>query len=1626
MGQNTVEILSSINKLLTQVVQNTSSQNKKSENVIKKINQGNVIEPAQSESKGVNVSTGSISGVVKSLAQLPPVVKSIAGLSGKTTKNFEKVIESIVSVTKRLNEAASQDYTQIKKYTDDLGTIANSVHVIMKKMSSAVVLAPIALVGIMLSVPVFIAFAGLLKLITSLGSFLSEADSKKMQEYTKSLDSVMGFMMKASLLVGICLGMGVLLMLGNTGKIVLGGLIAFAGVMLVTIAVMAITGKASNMAKEIGGKALKDMMFFIGGMVLLTAVLFGFGAILMNVNTGKYVLGGLIAFTAVMLVTLAVVGITALAAKWVKDFGTNALKDIMFFTVGMLIITGALFGFGAILMNGDTGKLILGGLIGFAATMVVMISVIGISALAAKWITETKAIDSLWKMMAFAGTAMLMVVASKYLGDMVLSSWDSILAGFGATAAVMLALVGIAVLVSMVKSTVIQGVATLAIVVGLAVAAIGIVYLALKLSDEAKGKWGQITLALVAVTGVLLAFVALAAAATFAAPYIAPGAAALLLVAGFAIGAVLVVQKIVEFQKFKEESGVEWSDVIANVVAIAGVIGVFGVLATAMGVVSPFVALGSIAILPLNLFVIGAISIVKRLIEFSASFLESGVNWDVLGIDLKNLATTVAVFGVLATAMGLVMPFVTLGTIAMLPLNLFVVGATIIMKTLVDFSLSIKESGLSWIDYAKDIAAMATTIGAFSILASALTLVLPFVAVGTLAILPLNIFVAGSLLIMKNLVDFSLSIKESGLSWIDYAKDIAAMATTIGAFSLLASALTVLLPFVTVGTLAILPLNIFVAGSLLIMKNLVDFSLSIKESGLSWGSYVADIAAMATTIGAFSILASALTVVLPFVTVGSLAILPLNLFVAGAVSMVNMLVGFSTSFKDSGVSWLDLASDIAVIATTIGALSLIATAISVLAIPVTVAAVAILPLNLFVAGATSVVQKLVGFSTSFKDSGVSWLDLASDIAVIATVVGSLSLIAGAMSLAIIPITMGMGAMFGVNKFVSLVTNTIKNLSTISTTISEIGKDNIINTLNKDVKSILGAVNSDNFDVPIGLLGIAKLTAKHRSVEQLVHSFMLAAKDLCKIAVIGNMIDGEGRISPQIGTDNEGNPIYGDPVDIVHVSTTIMSSIKAFTSVLDSGLLDVDKMKDAKKSFGILASIVDPISRFLNLLTGFVGGTDKSGDATLTPVKIDDKGNIIKGAPCKVVVVAKSIVSAVDSFVGTLFAPSVIEKWQGYINGSSGRKQKKAVTGVMGVLGEIVDPINALINLLTGYDGDGTTISTVSMDSNGKVVKGPSVDPKKIATSILNSVSSFVDTIFNKNTMKKWEDAADYDSDIITTLKSQIENLVQLGASLSNDNIKPDLIKSNGLALGSIFNDVFGNVTDDLMVTAETMQAGKSLTKGKVSLYGSFAKLLELSNDLSNVNVTALGTKSKAITSAMAEIFGYTFNSAIPKVQELSKHTGTLTANLKDFDKTLMSDSNRRKKAIDEFKDSIEELLKKFSNAGDSVHELYELVTQLEHMDGDKISDNISKINTKKGGTSTTQNDGTSTTQNKQNTQTSQSIDADTLASAFEVAIRNALAGMTIKNTDSASFATGSGTIDDVVTAISEISYKVEI
>jgi hypothetical protein len=144
----------------------------------------------------------------------------------------------------------------------------------------------------------------------------------------------------------------------------------------------------------------------------------------------------------------------------------------------------------------------------------------------------------------------------------------------------------------------------------------------------------------------------------------------------------------------------------------------------------------------------------------------------------------------------------------------------------------------------------------------------------------------------------------------------------------------------------------------------------------------------------------------------------------------------------------------------------------------------------------------------------------------------------------------------------------------------------------------------------------------------------------------------------------------------------------------------------------------------------------------------------------------------------------------------------------------------------------------------------------------------------------------------------------------------------------------------------------------------------------------------------------------------------------------MNDARRRKKALNEFKDSIEELLEKFSDAGESVHELYLLIRYLEKMDTNSISDNISSINANKHvpvpdkSTGEPSGNGNSGNGNSGNNYTTSNLSIDELASALTSAIRNALDNATVTKSnriepDSASpFA-------DVINAI-QSGYKIDL
>ena len=81
MSNNTIEILSSINKSVLQIVNNMSPQN--GSDSVANLNRGGQAVVAKPEDNGpnVNVKTDSIKGIVKILSEMSPVIKNIAGLS---------------------------------------------------------------------------------------------------------------------------------------------------------------------------------------------------------------------------------------------------------------------------------------------------------------------------------------------------------------------------------------------------------------------------------------------------------------------------------------------------------------------------------------------------------------------------------------------------------------------------------------------------------------------------------------------------------------------------------------------------------------------------------------------------------------------------------------------------------------------------------------------------------------------------------------------------------------------------------------------------------------------------------------------------------------------------------------------------------------------------------------------------------------------------------------------------------------------------------------------------------------------------------------------------------------------------------------------------------------------------------------------------------------------------------------------------------------------------------------------------------------------------------------------------------------------------------------------------------
>ena len=692
MSNNTIDILASINKGVQFIVEHMSPQNS-SEKQISKLNRGGaeLVRDNGGDAPNVELKVDSVKNIVAALNAMSPAILNIANLSGRQQKRFKNVMKTVVDVMDMMNAAGEKygDSENLNKMLDSLSKSFTIVDKVLKQMSVWTVLGPVAVLGGIMAIPAFITMGLLFKLIGAMG--INKDTGKAFDDMSSAFNKMTGVILK---------------------------------------------------------------------MTLITVLLMGLGYILLNADTSKFILGGLIMFTGVMLVTIGVMLLTGLASKLVKDFAFNALKDMMVLILGMTLIMGVFYLFGAFMDS--VWETVGNGLLLFGGVCIAMLMVIGLAALASKYITDSNGIKSLGLMYIYVFASMGVIIAAKYLADFISENQDKILIGLLYTGGVVLGIVGIALLTNLFKSTVLQGVGAIALVVAVAYLSMGIVLGALKLSEMADGKWVGITLTLLAVTGVLLLFVGLAAAATFAAPYIVPGAAALLLVSAFALSTIFTAKSIIDFHKFKEESGVSWEDIGKNVLGLSAVIGVFGILAAALGPILPFILAGTVSSVALIAFVACSVGIAKQIISLRTVIAENNTDWETIHKDVLGLSIVMGAFGILGAALGPIMPYVLAGTVSSAALVAFVVCAVTIAKQIISLRAVIAENNTDWKTIHKDVLGLSTVVGVFGAVGSAMSLALPFVLLGLASVATISSFANKAISIATGVANLKMSIEKAG------------------------------------------------------------------------------------------------------------------------------------------------------------------------------------------------------------------------------------------------------------------------------------------------------------------------------------------------------------------------------------------------------------------------------------------------------------------------------------------------------------------------------------------------------------------------------------------------------------------------------------------------------------------------------------------------------------------------------------------------------------------------------------------------------------------------------------------------------------------------------------------------
>ncbi len=703
MGDNTtIGLLTNINNSLGKIVDLMLPQNqdtkKGQEQSVKNLSQGSLSSGANAAATASAPAAGGISGlnvaqIVSSLDGLPEQVKMIAKLSGKTIKNFEEVLNSIVDMFtqdsfKSLDKKSELGVNLVKTLTE-LSALPDTIKAIGKikekdvKRFSNSILEIAKVLGSEEIKNVSKDSKGaveLMKSLTELGKFpealksVSKIKEKDVKSFTKTVGMLLDMITKtlrksnvsdkdiqlakktADTILTLTSAVKSMAKMTLVAPLAMVGLLAMIPVWLTFSAVLVLIGLLEKPIQK-GLRALRGVDRFMTKMLktaLLGIVVAG-GVILLglvlkkNMDLMLYGLAGMMAVFVAVGIIAVLGGLIGLLIKSTNIFD----KQIIKFTLELMLIAGLTIVLGMLLQVAWKQALF-----GLGGMLVVMLAMIGI-ALLIRLVGEI----SMSSIKAMAGVLLLMlasmavVALSVLLGEYLEKNIDYALIGFAATTAILGEVIGIAVLAKRVAKDAKSGVKNFLIAEGVILGAMAIVWATIKTGELVWDYFGTDTgtaLAKVAIigtvtTGIIFAAWGVTKIAKRAEKDIKKGAIALILAEGVILASAVVALAVIGVSKVMET--VEPDALTNTLLTMATIVGAAGVVAVIASKFQSSIMKGALVMVVLEALVLGMVGVMYALVMTAKAATEIG--WANVFITVGCIVLLLDLFVVLPAALAL-------------------------------------------------------------------------------------------------------------------------------------------------------------------------------------------------------------------------------------------------------------------------------------------------------------------------------------------------------------------------------------------------------------------------------------------------------------------------------------------------------------------------------------------------------------------------------------------------------------------------------------------------------------------------------------------------------------------------------------------------------------------------------------------------------------------------------------------------------------------------------------------------------------------------------------------------------------------------------------------------------------